>query len=63
MMNDETWLNLSVSTTNLYIQSYREPERKDRIGIVMGELFYMSKTHYIIGEYPILNFVALNASG
>ena len=59
----ETWLNPSISTTDLYSQSYTEPERKDRIGDSHGELFYMSKPHYIIGEEPILNFVALNASG
>ena len=43
----ETWLNPSVSTTDLYIQSYREPERKDRIGDSHGGVvLYVKNTLY-----------------
>ena len=43
----ETWLNPSVSTTELYIQSYRKPERKDRIGDSHGRVvLYVKNTLY-----------------
>ena len=43
----EIWLNPSVSTTDLYIQSYREPERKDRIWDSHGGVvLYVKNTLY-----------------